>query len=585
VSGASYAKMYRPRVIRTKRGEAPEALVARAALTYTYEATTGDLTKLVDSAAGTFTAAYDTEGNPLTEGYPNGMTAYYTYDQTGKPTGVEYKKLTDCTEKCTWYSDTVVPSIHGQWLEQTSTLSHQAYTYDTDGRLTQVQNTPTGKGCTTRVYAYDEDTNRTSLTTREPGSEGKCATEGGTVEKHSYDTADRLTDTGTTYNAFGDITALPAADAGGSELTSAYYVDNQLASQTQNGETIGDNLDSSGRTREIVSTGKTSQDIINHYAAGGDTPAWTIETPSGNWTRDIRGIGGGVAAIEVNGETPVLQLTDLHGDIIATAALSETETKLLSMTDTSEYGVPTTSAPAKYSWLGAEQRPTELPTGVIEMGARSYVPQLGRFLQTDPVPGGSANAYAYTFGDPVNTSDPSGELTYGISGWLLAANNQQDQEVIAREANREALERAEAERRVRETEAAAQAAGPQYAGEEEPLGGSAGWACEYASETGQEGEGCGGGTGGVGAYRNLEDPATGCTAYGAPGCKNTQGGGHISNEKCPKSSGSRCSSSEGHGNAGDTCRTIAGSTGPLAVATGPGGIILWVIGFGACSLN
>jgi hypothetical protein len=42
------------------------------------------------------------------------------------------------------------------------------------------------------------------------------------------------------------------------------------------------------------------------------------------------------------------------------------------------------------------------------MGARQYSPRIGRFLQTDPITGGSANAYAYVFGDPTNTSDLSG---------------------------------------------------------------------------------------------------------------------------------------------------------------------------------
>ena len=42
-----------------------------------------------------------------------------------------------------------------------------------------------------------------------------------------------------------------------------------------------------------------------------------------------------------------------------------------------------------------------------------------------PIPGGSANAYTYTFGDPVNTTDPSSELTYGFSSWLKEANNQE----------------------------------------------------------------------------------------------------------------------------------------------------------------
>ncbi len=516
-------------------GRLHEANDGKGTQTYTYDPTTGDPTKLVDSAAGTFTASYDAEGDLLSEIYPDGLSADYTYNAIGQPTSLQYEKTTHCAEKCTWFSDVAVPSIHGQWLSQTSTLSTQAYRYDEQGRLTQVQSTPGGGGCTTRIYAYDEDTNRTSLTTRPPGSKGECTSEGGAIEKHSYDSADRLIDTGTAYSTFGNITALPAADAGGPELTSAYYTDSQLASQTQNGETIGYNLDPGGRTRETVSTGKTSADIINHYDGGGDSPAWTTETPSGNWTRYIQGIGGGLAAIQANGTTPVLQLTDLHGDIIATAALSETETKLLSTTDSSEYGVPTTSTPAKYSWLGGEQQPTELPSGVIEMGARSYVPQLGRFLQTDPVPGGSANAYAYTFGDPVNSSDPSGELTYGFSGWLKEQNNQEAQAVVAREVAREALEREEAERRAAEAAAAAAAASASAAAAEaqEPLGGYPGWACEYAAETGQDDSACGGGEE-EGSYSG-GDSLHFITDKGGPGA--TCGSNSTEHKKCRKPKG------------------------------------------------
>ncbi len=425
----------------------------------------------------TFSATYDAEENQVTETYPNGMTATYTYNQVDKPTSLVYKKTTNCTEeekeKCKWFKDTVFPSIHGQWLEQTSTLSHQAYTYDNPGRLTQVQNTPTGGKCTTRLYAYDEDTNRTSLTTREPNAEGKCAAEGGKIQEHKYDTADRLTDPGIAYNPFGDITTLPAADteeSAGHALTNNYYTDNQVASQTQNEQTIGYNLDPTGRTRETVSSGKPNNStIISHYAGPSDEPAWTLNPVSSEWTRNITGISGNLVAIQNNGETPELELTNLHGDIIAKAYLSETATTLAATADTSEFGVPTVTAPAKYAWLGASELPTELPSGVITMGVRSYVPQIGRFLQPDPIPGGSASAYSYTFGDPVNSSDPTGEYTNNGSIALEdALSHEAEAAAAARQAAAEAAARAAAEKAAAEAaEAAAAAAGPQYSEGEE----------------------------------------------------------------------------------------------------------------------
>lgn len=169
--------------------------------------------------------------------------------------------------------------------------------------------------------------------------------------------------------------------------------------------------------------------MVSHYAEEGDSSAWTVDG-SGNWTRYIGGIGG-LTAIQTNGGTPILQLENLHGDIVATAAMSETETKLLSTTDQTEYGVPTTSNPQPYSWLGSFQRRTELPTGIVSMGARGYVPQLGRFEQGDPLPGSSENVYAYTSGDPVNSSDTSGEWTSTVTYNYEAAETGEAREAIS----------------------------------------------------------------------------------------------------------------------------------------------------------
>ncbi len=386
-----------------------EGTPAASTQTFGYETITGELASVKDSAAGTFTATRDVEGNITTVGYPNGMNANYAYNQVDEPITLEYLKTTHCSSNCSWYNDTVAPSIRGQWLTQTSTFSKENYRYDEVERLDEVQETPTGKGCTARLYGLEEDGNRTSLTTRESSTE-KCPTEGGGTQHNTFDTSDQLDETGVSYEAFGNITGLPAEDAGGTALTSSFYINNMLATQEQNGEKLSYNRDPNGRILETIATGTTKSTVKSHYAGPGDSPAWTI-TSTGSWTRYITGIDGALA-IQTNGSTPMLQLVNLHGDVVGEASISETESKLIPTNETTEYGVPRTTVSAKYSWLGADQVPTELPTGIINMGARTYIPQLGRFEQPDPQPGGSINAYAYTDDDPVNQADPSGEWTY-----------------------------------------------------------------------------------------------------------------------------------------------------------------------------
>ena len=97
------------------------------------------------------------------------------------------------------------------------------------------------------------------------------------------------------------------------------------------------------------------------------------------------------------------------------------------------------------------------------MGVRSYVPQIGRFLQPDPVAGGSANAYDYTFQDPVDTTDPSGEYTYvasyvsgGLAVWAAGAEGREAVRVAERRAAEEAAARAAAEYAAEEAAAAAE---------------------------------------------------------------------------------------------------------------------------------
>ncbi len=411
---------------------------AESKQTYSYDPTTGFLTKLIDSAAGTFTASYDVEGRMTSETYPNNMTATYTVNPAGQATGLVYEKNAHCASKCpeVWFSDSVSPSIHGETLHQASTLSTENYAYDNAGRLVETQETPAGKGCVTRLYAYDEESNRTSLTTREPGTEGKCATEGGTVEQHTYDEANRLADENVTYETFGDITKLPASEAGGHELASTYYVDGQVASQEQNKQLIDYKYDPTGRTTETASENtetKAKTTTVSHYAGPGGALTWTSEGTE-KWTRNVPGIDGSLAAIQESSGATVLELHDLQGDIVGQAPLSEAETKLLSTYNSTEFGVPTTSNPPKYSWLGADGVASELTSsGVSTQNGSSYVPEIGRPLQTGPIasPG----------------SFPNGTASVGIinAPYLGAASGQLIGIAIQENAEREEAKKREAE--------------------------------------------------------------------------------------------------------------------------------------------
>jgi hypothetical protein len=233
---------------------------------------------------------------------------------------------------------------------------------------------------------------------------------------------------------------IPAGDAeekGEHELTATFYVDNQ----TQNGKTITYYTDPSGRTRETVSEeGSTKTTVVNHYGGQGEALSWAAE--SEKWARNIPGIDGSLSAVEKSGEEtkPVLQLHDLQGNVVATAAVSETETKVLSTYNSTEFGVPVNGTPStKYSWLGASGIAAELPSsGATSQGGAGYVPQLGQALQTQGVvPPGAFPDGAYT-GAPYTTHLLSAE---SIAQGLAFGAGAPEREAARQKAKQEEAER------------------------------------------------------------------------------------------------------------------------------------------------
>ncbi|WP_436995085.1 DNRLRE domain-containing protein [Streptomyces sp. enrichment culture] len=375
-------------------------------VTYTYDHTTeprGLATRTTDSVAGAFSATYDADGSVATEKLPGGYTLTVTEDTTGATTERTYTRDSDGTLV---YSDTVTESVHGQNTSHAG-WSGQTYRYDAAGRLTIVEDTA-DTVCTRRAYTFDARTNRKTLTTAAGAPGADCPTTTGTTTSHTYDSADRLVDSGYTYDAFGRTTAAPG------QGTIGYYANDLVHRQTADGKRQTWTLDAALRFRSwTVETGSGSTwtqtaSKRNHYDGDGDNPRWIVEdTATGALTRNVDSASGDLAATTGKTGDTVLQLSTIHGDVALQLPLDTTKAPVA--LDSDEYGNPRPGQPAtRYNWLGAKQRSTETLTGLTLMGVRLYNPTTGRFLSTDPVQGGSANAYEYAYADPRNKYDLDG---------------------------------------------------------------------------------------------------------------------------------------------------------------------------------
>ena len=387
---------------------------------------------------------------PLATAYVNGELANVSYPSglgnggNGTSLSAITRDGTGMTNGLTWTgpggslaTDAVVRSQSGRVVDETidgtdaePDPTKPNFKYDPVGRLVQARVAIAGA---THVLDYDfattggcgpqtapgRNSNRSSVTDTVTGTPP-------TTIGYCYDNADRLVSStdaavGTpAYDSHGNTTTL-----GTQQLIydgAGRHMETKVAGTTL----VRYERDATGR---ITSRREGTAAAVHYGFTGpGDSPSFVMDGTNNVIERTV-GLLGGVMVTKrggLAGVGDVWSYPNVHGDVMAVAdhaGAKQGTTRTYDAFGVSLGALPDNSAGnLDYGWLGQHQRPIEHAgtLATIEMGARQYVPSIGRFLQVDPVEGGSANDYDYCSGDPVNCNDISGTVqgNHSVNEWL-----------------------------------------------------------------------------------------------------------------------------------------------------------------------
>ncbi|MFJ7205993.1 PA14 domain-containing protein [Streptomyces sp. NPDC098789] len=390
------------------------------------------LTSVKVDGTNAATPSYDTATELAGVVYGNGSRLDSLARNTaGKPTALTWKTASSTVV------DTVTRSRDNRVTDDAVTLNGQpvanySYTFDTVGRLVAATvphhqlayRFDPANGCGT-AKAAGSNTNRTASS----DSLGGAAP---VTTSYCYDGADRLTSTSggialaLTYDSHGDTVKL------GGDTLGYDAARRHIATTTADGKAISYSRDPANRltARTVTGAADGSKNGTTRYSySSKHDDADLILDKDGALLQRIVALPGGVLLTKNydKGATTNWSYPNIHGDVLFTADGAATRTGDIHLYDPfgqnidpttgafTDIPIPSTAAGGMdFGWLGQHERPVEHLAGqqAIEMGARVYLPVLGRFLQIDPVPGGSANDYDYVDADPVNGLDLAGTFSW-----------------------------------------------------------------------------------------------------------------------------------------------------------------------------
>lgn len=334
---------------------------------------------------GTMSYQYDAAGNRTRITWPDAFYAQYDRDVTGAVTAIRENGAASGAGVLATYAYNNLGQPTGI-ARGNGTAT--AYGYDAAGRMTGLSHDLAGSGAdvvfayaynpagqiaarsvSNAAYVYAPTTGSTSYAN--DGLNAVTSVGGGAVtydanhnitgalgDSYTYDAANRLLSTASTSFGYDPAGRLFSVSSAG--------IRRQYAGQ----QAVGD-YDSAGNmlTRHVPGPG-LDQPVTTHYGAGLSTRMW--------------------------------MLADERGSVIS---LTDGSASALNINRYDEYGAPAPGNSDLFQYTGQ----TYLAPRLYNYRARAYAPQLGRFLQTDPIGyAAGPNVYGYVGGDPVNLVDPFG---------------------------------------------------------------------------------------------------------------------------------------------------------------------------------